>query len=389
MATKIDSVSARARLKPRREPYWHRVAKGAYVGFRKMTADTAGSWIARHRDDATGKQSLNALGPLDAHPAHERFDKACNMAADWFKHMGMGGSAEVVTVKGACDRYVRHIRQEKGDKPADDLAGRFRRWVEPDPIARIVLSKLTREHVKIFRKRLMEAPVTVNKDGSTRERAKDSINRDMTALRAALNYAMADGLVTTDFAWREALKPIKDAGRRRDNYLDRVQRRALVKHAPRELAEFLSGLALLPLRPGALAQLCVADFDSRLSMLRIGKDKAGKDRKIKLPPATAELFVESAAGKPPTAPLLSRADGKAWDKDAWKGPVKEAARAADLPPETTAYTLRHSTITDLVHAGLDLLTVAQISGTSVAMIEKHYGHLRSDVAAQALAKLAL
>jgi len=124
-------------------------------------------------------------------------------------------------------------------------------------------------------------------------------------------------------------------------------------------------------------------------MLRIGKDKAGKDRKIKLPPATAELFVESAAGKPPTAPLLSRADGKAWDKDAWKGPVKEAARAADLPPETTAYTLRHSTITDLVHAGLDLLTVAQISGTSVAMIEKHYGHLRSDVAAQALAKLAL
>jgi hypothetical protein len=46
-------------------------------------------------------------------------------------------------------------------------------------------------------------------------------------------------------------------------------------------------------------------------------------------------------------------------------------------------------ITDLVHDGLDLLTVAQLSGTSVAMIEKHYGHLRSEVAAGALAKLAL
>jgi hypothetical protein len=34
-------------------------------------------------------------------------------------------------------------------------------------------------------------------------------------------------------------------------------------------------------------------------------------------------------------------------------------------------------------------TVAQISGTSVAMIERHYGHLRSDVAAGALARLAL
>jgi hypothetical protein len=42
-----------------------------------------------------------------------------------------------------------------------------------------------------------------------------------------------------------------------------------------------------------------------------------------------------------------------------------------------------------VHDGLDLLTVAQISGTSVRMIEKHYGHLRGDVAAQAQAGLAL
>ena len=46
-------------------------------------------------------------------------------------------------------------------------------------------------------------------------------------------------------------------------------------------------------------------------------------------------------------------------------------------------------ITDLVVNGLDLLTVAQISGTSVAMIEKHYGHLQADRAAAALAMLAL
>jgi hypothetical protein len=38
---------------------------------------------------------------------------------------------------------------------------------------------------------------------------------------------------------------------------------------------------------------------------------------------------------------------------------------------------------------LDLLTVAQISGTSVVMIERHYGHLRGDIAASALARLAL
>ena len=81
--------------------------------------------------------------------------------------------------------------------------------------------------------------------------------------------------------------------------------------------------------------------------------------------------------------------GKPWNKDAWKGPIKQAVAAAELSTGVTAYTLRHSVITDLVTGGLDLLTVAQLSGTSVAMIERHYGHLRADYAAAALARLTL
>jgi integrase len=195
--------------------------------------------------------------------------------------------------------------------------------------------------------------------------------------------------VTNDEAWRVALRPAKNADGRREAYLDRDQRRALLKHAVADLSAYLRGLCLLPLRPGALAGLTVADFDKRLSTLRIGKDKAGQDRRITLPPQTAAFVAEQAKGKTPAAPLFARADGKAWDKDSWKKPVKAAAMAAELPDSTTAYALRHSTITDLVSAGLDLLTVAQLSGTSVAMIEKHYGHLQSKRAAEALAGLAL
>lgn len=101
------------------------------------------------------------------------------------------------------------------------------------------------------------------------------------------------------------------------------------------------------------------------------------------------LFKEQAKDKLPKAPLFAQADGKAWDRNAWKGPIKEAARAAGLPPATVAYTLRHSIITDLVTSGLDLMTVAQVSGTSVAMIEKHYAHLQRNRARDALAALAL
>ena len=110
---------------------------------------------------------------------------------------------------------------------------------------------------------------------------------------------------------------------------------------------------------------------------------------MSLPDATAAFFAQQTKDKLPGAPLLSRADGKAWDKDAWKYPVKDAARTAQLPDTVTAYSLRHSVITDLIHAGLDTLTVAQLSGTSVLMIEKHYGHLTHDHAREALARLVL
>jgi hypothetical protein len=85
----------------------------------------------------------------------------------------------------------------------------------------------------------------------------------------------------------------------------------------------------------------------------------------------------------------AHAAGARWNKDAWKRPIKEAAKVAKLSRATTAYTLRHSVITDLVVGGLDLMTVAKLSGTSVVMIEKHYGHLRAEHARKALATLEL
>ena len=158
--------------------------------------------------------------------------------------------------------------------------------------------------------------------------------------------------------------------------------------APADLALFIQALSVLPVRPGAMAQLKVADFDRRLNTLRIGKDKTGA-RTIALPPETAAFFLNQMVDKLPTAHILTRADGKPWGKDAWKKPIKAAVLAAKLPEEITLYALRHSTITDLVHNGLDLLTVGQVSGTSQRMIEKHYGHLVGEQSRKALSMLKL
>lgn len=87
--------------------------------------------------------------------------------------------------------------------------------------------------------------------------------------------------------------------------------------------------------------------------------------------------------------MFMRANGQVWNKDAWKHLIKNAVKAGDLPSGVTAYTLRHSVITDLIRAGLPALTVAQLSGTSVSMIERHYGHLVRNDAEEALAGLML
>lgn len=390
--TRLDLVDARDRLKPRREPYWQRIAAGQFVGFRRMTRDSEGSWLARSRDPDTGKQRHLALGEFSDLQPSRRYDAAKRAADEWFARLQLGGNVKATTVKEAGALYVAHVRAARGDAKADDIAARFRRWVDEDPLGAIELTRLTRRQVEAWRQRVAATPVVVNPHAevkTSRPRAPSSLNRDMSALRAALNHAHDHGDVTTDMAWRVALRPIQNADGRRDAYLTRQQRTALIAQAPQDLATLLRGLAIIPLRPGALAALSAGDFDRRLGVLRIGKDKAGADRKIKLPASTAALLMTLTTDKLPGAPIFTRADGKRWDKDAWKKPIRAAARAADLPDTITAYAMRHSAITDLVTGGLDLLTVAQLSGTSVAMIERHYGHLRSEHATAALATLAI
>ena len=388
MAT-FTKVSDREKLKPRRDPYWAKIMTGCYLGYRKMTVSSEGSWSARYLEDTSQKQVYQALGTFDHLPDNERYDAAAKAARAWFAHLEQGGTSEITTIKTACLQYVAHIRRLKSDSAAYDAAARFERYVFDNArFATLDLAKLKPIHIEAWRHRLQDRP---SASGAQRgqQRSDSSLNRDMTCLRAALNLAYQNGHVASDMAWRSKLIPVKDADGRRNVYLDRQQRRELIAHAPADLAQFLRGLCLLPLRPGALAALTVGSFDKRLRTLAISSDKAGQGRKLVLPSQTAELFTEMAQNKLPGASLFTRSDGVKWNKDNWKHGVKDAARAAKLGENVTIYVIRHSVITDLVHSGLDLLTVAQIAGTSVRMIEIHYGHLRSEVAATALAQLAL
>ena len=83
----IHKAGVRQGLAPRREPYWTRVQRGQYIGFRKMPvsqdAAKAGrepseTWIARYRSEDREQKykSLNYVSDMDFDTAKKAAEQA-------------------------------------------------------------------------------------------------------------------------------------------------------------------------------------------------------------------------------------------------------------------------------------------------------------------------
>ncbi len=366
MAHDLTKKGERSKLEPRREPYWSRVEIGMYLGWRALGGGV-GTWIARRQEG--GKKTYQALGH------HDSYDEAKKAALAWVGRADAGVKEEDTTVEAACKHYVQHQRTAKGDKAADDAEGRFKRLVYGTDFGRIKLDKLNTIKVRAWRDAQIPKTTDDDEDDKTR-RAKDSTNRNLATLKAALNLAHRDRLVASDDGWK-TVTAFEKVGQRRTIFLNTEQRRELVKHCGPGLRELVIGLLLTGLRPGELAACTVADFDKEQGTLNIRKSKT-ECRTVLLSTQATKHFKAIAENRIALAPLVADDFGKHWNKDAWKKPFKEAVKAAKLPEKTVLYTLRHCAITELIAGGMDSHLVAKIAGTSTAMIDANYGHLRAD-----------
>jgi site-specific recombinase XerD len=376
---------------PQREPFWDVPStRGRNLGLR-VNRTTEPTWIARLRvADVEGKvrHEYESLGNLT-----ETFgyDEALAAAEEWFKRRQAeiegGGASVVATVADACRAYLAELRAGQRTKTADDAERQFERTVfgrekgsrrkaiRPNAIATIPLPKLTVADLKKWRNGLSA------KDLST-------ANRKLTDLKAALNLAVTNNpaLATKGLEW-SAVVPheIKD-DRRRKLVLHLKERRALVAAAKGALRDLISAVSLIGARAGELTGATVSQFNARAHELTL-TGKTGT-RTIKLSSAACALFKRLSTGKAPNDRLLLREDGRPWAHSDWDQLVKEAAKAAKLSPQTCLYTLRHSWITDQIAGGMTTLDVARLAGTSLMMIEHHYGKTSKDVK-QRLDKVAM
>jgi integrase len=365
------------------EPYWGvPLGRGRALGFRKL-APNRGSWIARIRTDESSRKY--EYEPLGFSPELD-YVKAKEAAEQWFKLKAEGVKTdEVRSVEDACRAYVAERRKSKSDDCGHDAEKRFERTVYGKSFGQQKLAKLRAPKVREWRDGLGLNP------GST--------NRTLTALKAALNLAVREKHAPAALALELRLvKPLPGGKRRRDLYLDLEQRRAWLSGTKGALHDLMEGAGLTGARAGELVKSTVRQYDRRTQSMTFvtGKQRSSDNdgsRTVPLSPAAAKLFDRLAANKAPSDRLFVRDDGQPWAHSDWDELVRAAAKAANLPadPRTGVclYTFRHCFITDALLGGMPTLEVARLVGTSVAMIEKHYGHLVASAARQRLAKIAM
>lgn len=370
MATEIHKARVRDALPPRREPYWAAgIEKGCHIGFRKIDAER-GSWIARRRNE-DGSKVYRSLGDVTATFG---YDDAVRSAREWFAERGAGVVSDGATVETICREYVEDRLREKGEACATDLRQRFARTIDGTPFGRLPVEKLRTETIKRWR------------DGL--EMSRGSKNRTFTALRAALNYAVENGRADEAVAtqWRK-VKQFAEADGRRTIFLDLDQRRRLIANAEPAVANLIKAVALTGARPGELIAARRSAFDERLGSITL-KGKTGS-RSVPLSPAAIAHFAQLSRSKLPGAYLLTRSDGKPWGHSDWDKLVRAAAAKAELPAGVVLYTLRHSWISEALAGGMATFDVARLSGTSLLMIDRHYGHLVAAAARERLAAVRM
>ena len=374
----ISTVSARNNLKKtyatgakRTNPYWMRLRQCAYLGFRV----TSKTWVARWRN-RNGKQQFEALTAASGYRPSEQFDQAKKMAEEWFAQVGSSAVRAAVrgTVRDALETYIRELAKGGRQATADNAEDRFKLLVWSDPIADLRLESLTLEDMEEWRERIRGG------------RQNRSVNRHVRSIVAGLNLANSKGHVGNSVAW--ALTPFSDDIEETAEttvFLTLKQREVLIKAASPSCAVFLSAIGHTGGRPGEIASATRQDFDAKGGALVL-KHKKGRPAKLRpravvLSNEATKFFKTQARDKLPPAPLLLDPNGNPWGRHKWADEVQDAlARhnktakgAKRIPKGVSAYSFRHARISELLQVhGIDPLTVAHQTGTSLRMIEKYY-----------------
>jgi integrase len=302
---------------------------------------------------------------------HMDYDEAVKAVIEWCDHNEKGLNRKYRLDQCISD-YAKDLQRRKSAKTAAETERRLRYCI-PEEMLQIEVAKLTTAMLEDW---LHDLKVH-----------ESTANRTFNALRAALNLAFRRGIVPSDSEWRRA-KAFRKADRSRELFLTDEQVGRLLDVADSQaLRDLMRAAVLTGARYGELRNAKVKDLDAHNRSLKLDGKTGPRD--CYLSDEALAFFKQQCRSKLPEAPLLLSEDGDAWNGYEHGHKVKRAARRAELPSETVFYSLRHYHISKAVGAGLSLLAIARNCGTSVKMIQDHYGKFTPDNMADMMNRVEL
>jgi integrase len=395
---KLETRQARLKLAIRSEPHWRAITEGCHLGYYKGTR--GGSWIARRRSAQGGylKRRLGAADDIaDADgAAFLSYKQAHDAAVAWFTQSITPDRSKPYTVAAAIDDYLADYRH-RGGKALRTTEFSVDAFIRP-PLGHLALQELTAKIIRSWHGELAEAAPRLrgkiagkqktrvidpgDPDATRRRRA--TANRVLTVLKAALNHAFREGKIASDEAWRRA-KPFHEVDAAKIRYLDPAEAQRLFNATDLKFRPLVQAALLSGCRYGEITAFRVADFDRIGGTVTVAAAKGGKPRHVVLTDDGTALFEEHTSGKPNTALIFAKADGKPWGKSHQHRPPREACERAKIEPAASFHILRHTYATMLLRAGAPLPVIAANLGhADTRMTERHYAHLAPGYVAEVI-----
>lgn len=302
------------------------------------------------------------------------------------------GRKLALSFSDAAGKYLTKLEQEGGK---DLKMKRYRLTMHLVPFFKDTpLSKISTFDVERYKKQRLEAPVTRpngpgGKPVQIGKTQPGTINRELAALSHLLNKSVEWGWLDHKPATIKRLK--EHSGRITYLTVDQIER--LLKAAQEDQNLQIYPFILIGLetsmRRSEIFGIRREHIDLQRQVIYIPKAKAGSREQ----PITAHLanyLAEHVKTLPPGIPWLFPSPGaKSGHTVNLDKPFRRVVAASGLDvKQVVRHTLRHTAITHLVQAGVDLPTVKRISGhKNLSMVER-YSHQNGAHIQSAMDKLA-
>jgi integrase len=201
------------------------------------------------------------------------------------------------------------------------------------------------------------------------------------SVKRILKWATDEGRIESNPLKTLAVK----RGRPRDHVISRTEFETLLagvwkqRFARRKVASFRAVLIALRLsgcRPSEITRLMIEDCRTEAWTIREHKNrkKTYRPRTVYLSPCLQTLTKIASRGRV-AGPVFQAESGRAWKYSDMRLRFQRLRKKTKISPKCVLYSFRHTWVTEALTAGVDVATVAEMAGTSIQMIDRHYGHL--------------